>query len=132
MRDLPWRRLRDPWAVLVVEVMAQQTQLERVIPRWTALIANPMFADISVAGPGFMNFKLENVYVGAIPLLFAVLGLATAFGRVATSLPSRAAPPTCWPMSSGPASSRPHRCLPCHLLWKDGTAYRQAFAVQTC
>ena len=30
---------------------------------------------------GFMNFKLENVYVGAIPLLFAVLGLATAFGR---------------------------------------------------
>ena len=30
---------------------------------------------------GFMNFKLENVYVGAIPLLFAVLGLAEAFRR---------------------------------------------------
>jgi hypothetical protein len=30
---------------------------------------------------GFMNFKLENVYVGAIPLLFAVLGLAAAFRR---------------------------------------------------
>lgn len=38
LRDLPWRRLRDPWAVLVVEVMAQQTQLERVIPRWTAFL----------------------------------------------------------------------------------------------
>ena len=30
---------------------------------------------------GFMNFKLENVYVGAVPLLFALLGLATAFRR---------------------------------------------------
>ena len=30
---------------------------------------------------GFMNFKLENVYVGAIPLLFALIGLAEAFRR---------------------------------------------------
>ena len=30
---------------------------------------------------GFMNFKLENVYVGAVPLLFALLGLAEAFRR---------------------------------------------------
>src|SRR6266516_4321687 len=33
-RDLPWRRTRDPYAILVSEVMAQQTQVERVIPRW--------------------------------------------------------------------------------------------------
>ena len=33
-RDLPWRRTRDPWAVLVSEVMLQQTQVPRVIPRW--------------------------------------------------------------------------------------------------
>jgi A/G-specific adenine glycosylase len=33
-RDLPWRRTRDPWAVLVSEVMLQQTQVDRVIPRW--------------------------------------------------------------------------------------------------
>ena len=33
-RDLPWRRTRDPYAILVSEVMAQQTQLERVLPRW--------------------------------------------------------------------------------------------------
>jgi A/G-specific adenine glycosylase len=33
-RDLPWRRTRDPYAVLVSEVMLQQTQVERVIPRW--------------------------------------------------------------------------------------------------
>jgi A/G-specific adenine glycosylase len=30
--DLPWRATRDPWAVLVSEVMAQQTQVSRVVP----------------------------------------------------------------------------------------------------
>jgi A/G-specific adenine glycosylase len=33
-RDLPWRLTRDPYAILVSEVMAQQTQVERVVPRW--------------------------------------------------------------------------------------------------
>jgi A/G-specific adenine glycosylase len=33
-RDLPWRRTRDPYAILVSEVMAQQTQVSRVVPRW--------------------------------------------------------------------------------------------------
>jgi A/G-specific adenine glycosylase len=37
-RDLPWRHTRDPWAVLVSEVMLQQTQVERVIPKWTAFL----------------------------------------------------------------------------------------------
>ena len=35
-RDLPWRRTRDPYAILVSEVMLQQTQVERVIPRYLA------------------------------------------------------------------------------------------------
>jgi A/G-specific adenine glycosylase len=33
-RDLPWRGTRDPYAILVSEVMSQQTQVERVVPRW--------------------------------------------------------------------------------------------------
>ncbi len=33
-RDLPWRRTRDPWAVLVSELMLQQTQVPRVVPRY--------------------------------------------------------------------------------------------------
>lgn len=33
-RDLPWRRSRDPWAVLVSETMLQQTQVARVTERW--------------------------------------------------------------------------------------------------
>ena len=33
-RPLPWRRTHDPYAILVSEVMAQQTQVDRVVPRW--------------------------------------------------------------------------------------------------
>jgi A/G-specific adenine glycosylase len=33
-RDLPWRRTRDPYAILLSEVMLQQTQVERVVPRY--------------------------------------------------------------------------------------------------
>jgi A/G-specific adenine glycosylase len=33
-RDLPWRRTRDPYAILVSEVMLQQTQVARVVPRY--------------------------------------------------------------------------------------------------
>jgi A/G-specific adenine glycosylase len=35
-RPLPWRETTDPYAILVSEVMLQQTQVERVLPRWTA------------------------------------------------------------------------------------------------
>ena len=38
-RPLPWRDTTDPYAVLVSEVMLQQTQVERVIPRWRAWLA---------------------------------------------------------------------------------------------
>ena len=35
-RDLPWRHTTDPYAILVSEVMLQQTQVSRVIPRYHA------------------------------------------------------------------------------------------------
>ncbi len=35
-RDFPWRRTRDPWAILVSEVMLQQTQTARVAPKYEA------------------------------------------------------------------------------------------------
>ncbi len=35
-RELPWRRTRDPYSILVSEVMLQQTQVERVLPRYLA------------------------------------------------------------------------------------------------
>ena len=35
-RNLPWRRTRDPWLVLVSEVMLQQTQVDRVVRYYEA------------------------------------------------------------------------------------------------
>jgi len=35
-RAFPWRETRDPWAILVSEVMLQQTQTERVVPKYLA------------------------------------------------------------------------------------------------
>lgn len=37
-RDLPWRDTRDPWAILVSELMLQQTQVARVLPRYEAFM----------------------------------------------------------------------------------------------
>ncbi len=34
LRDLPWRETRDPWAILVSELMLQQTQVARVLPKY--------------------------------------------------------------------------------------------------
>ena len=38
-RDLAFRRTTDPWAILVSEVMAQQTQAVRAAERWTRFMA---------------------------------------------------------------------------------------------
>ena len=38
-RDLPWRRTRDPYAILVSEVMLQQTQVSRVLPAYESFLA---------------------------------------------------------------------------------------------
>jgi A/G-specific adenine glycosylase len=38
--ELPWRSTRDPWAVLVSEVMLQQTQVSRVVPAYRAFLSS--------------------------------------------------------------------------------------------
>ena len=38
-RPLPWRFTRDPWAILVSEVMLQQTQAARVVPHYERFLA---------------------------------------------------------------------------------------------
>ncbi len=51
-RDLPWRRTRDPYAILVSEVMAQQTQVDRVVPRWEAWLERwPTVGALAAASP---------------------------------------------------------------------------------
>jgi len=49
---LPWRKTNDPYAILVSEVMLQQTQVERVIPRWGAWLERwPTPATLAAASP---------------------------------------------------------------------------------
>ena len=51
-RDLPWRQTRDPYAILVSEVMLQQTQVERVAPRYERWLDRwPMAASLAAATP---------------------------------------------------------------------------------
>jgi A/G-specific adenine glycosylase len=52
-RPLPWRTTRDPYAILVSEVMAQQTQAERVAPRWERWLERwPTVESLAAAGAG--------------------------------------------------------------------------------
>jgi A/G-specific adenine glycosylase len=52
-RDLPWRGTRDPYAILVSEVMLQQTQVERVVPRYLAWLERwPNVEALAAASPG--------------------------------------------------------------------------------
>jgi A/G-specific adenine glycosylase len=52
-RDLPWRATRDPWAVLVSELMLQQTQVARVEPRWHRFLERfPSPAACAASGVG--------------------------------------------------------------------------------
>jgi A/G-specific adenine glycosylase len=86
-RDLPWRRTRDPWAVLVSEVMLQQTQVARVVPAWRSFLerwptvsalAAAELADVLVAWQGLgyprraralwaLARRVEAEHGGAIP-----------------------------------------------------------------
>jgi A/G-specific adenine glycosylase len=49
-RELPWRRTRDPYAILVSEVMLQQTQVDRVLPYYSRFLERfPTVEDLAAA-----------------------------------------------------------------------------------
>jgi A/G-specific adenine glycosylase len=50
-RDLPWRRTRDPYAILVAEMMLQQTQVDRVLPRYLAWLERWPTVEALAAAP---------------------------------------------------------------------------------
>src|SRR5215475_29629 len=50
---LPWRHTRDPYAILVSEVMLQQTQVERVLPKYREFLARfPTFSALAAEPVG--------------------------------------------------------------------------------
>ena len=51
-RDLPWRRTANPYHILVSEIMLQQTQVERVVPKYREFLRRyPSFARLARARP---------------------------------------------------------------------------------
>jgi A/G-specific adenine glycosylase len=49
-RDLPWRNTSDPYHILVSEVMLQQTQVDRVIPKYNEFLTRyPSFEELADA-----------------------------------------------------------------------------------
>lgn len=47
-RDLPWRRTSDPYAIALSEIMLQQTQVDRVIPKWRNFLSVfPTWVDLA-------------------------------------------------------------------------------------
>ncbi|HEX2038981.1 MAG TPA: A/G-specific adenine glycosylase [Acidimicrobiales bacterium] len=84
-RDLPWRRTRDPWAVLVSELMLQQTQVPRVVPKYEAFLGRFPTVAACAAAP-----------VGEVVKAWAGLGYnrrAVNLHRAAVALAG--APPPC-------------------------------------
>jgi A/G-specific adenine glycosylase len=51
-RDLPWRQTSDPYRILISEVMLQQTQVDRVIPKYHEFLQQyPTFKHLAGASP---------------------------------------------------------------------------------
>jgi A/G-specific adenine glycosylase len=49
-RDLPWRKTDDPYHILVSEIMLQQTQVDRVLPKYEEWLSKyPTFHDLAAA-----------------------------------------------------------------------------------
>jgi A/G-specific adenine glycosylase len=83
--DLPWRQTRDPWAVLVSELMLQQTQVSRVIPRWHQFLRRfPTVAECAAAPVGDVVGEWAGLGYNrrAVNLHRAAVAIVERFGGV--------------------------------------------------
>lgn len=100
-RDLPWRRTRDPYAVLVSEVMLQQTQVATVIPYYNewlcrfpnvSALAKASEADVLRAWQGLGYYRraqnlreaaraIEEIHGGRLPRTIEAIRSLPGVGR---------------------------------------------------
>jgi A/G-specific adenine glycosylase len=92
-RDLPWRRTRDPYRVLVSELMLQQTQVARVIPRYEAFLERfPTLHHVAAAAPARVMEAWEGLgYYARARNLHRLARQVTADGAAGTLPPDPAA-----------------------------------------
>ena len=63
-RDLPWRKTSDPYRILVSEVMLQQTQVDRVIPKYHEFLERyPSFHHLAEALIGRCEKNLVSAWL---------------------------------------------------------------------
>jgi A/G-specific adenine glycosylase len=81
-RDLPWRRTRDPYSIAVSEVMLQQTQVERVGPKYAEFLAQfPDWHTLAQASLGqVLRLWAPLGYNGRAVRLHKLAGWAVAHG----------------------------------------------------
>ncbi|HEY2067834.1 MAG TPA: hypothetical protein VGG84_17925 [Gemmatimonadaceae bacterium] len=90
-RDLPWRRTRDPYHVLVSELMLQQTQVSRVVPRYAEFLDTfPTLHDVARARPKRVTEAWSGLgYYARARNLHALASMVTDGGRdIEGTLPS--------------------------------------------
>lgn len=93
-RDLPWRRSRDPYEILVSEAMLQQTQVSRVLEFYPRFLARfPTLPDLAAARPARVMESWEGLgyYARARnlhKLARRVIGRAGDHTRATGALPS--------------------------------------------
>ena len=93
-RDLPWRRTRDPYHVLVSELMLQQTQVSRVVPKYAEFLATfPTLHHVARARPARVTEAWAGLgYYARARNLHALAREVTDGGRdAAGTLPADAA-----------------------------------------
>ncbi|HEX5973159.1 MAG TPA: hypothetical protein VFY85_14595 [Gemmatimonadaceae bacterium] len=86
-RDLPWRRTRDPYHVLVSELMLQQTQVSRVVPRYGEFLeAFPTLHHVARARPARVTEAWSGLgYYARARNLHALARQVTDRGRNASA-----------------------------------------------
>jgi A/G-specific adenine glycosylase len=90
-RDLPWRRTRDPYHILVSELMLQQTQVSRVVPKYAEFLDTfPTLHHIARARPARVMEAWSGLgYYARARNLHALARLVTNDGRdAAGTLPA--------------------------------------------
>jgi A/G-specific adenine glycosylase len=89
-RDLPWRKTFDPYKILVSEVMLQQTQVDRVIPKYHEFLERyPTFHDLAKARPEEVRQTWYPLGYNIRPLRLHSIACETV-SRYEGSLPSAA------------------------------------------
>jgi A/G-specific adenine glycosylase len=84
-RNLPWRGVRDPYAVLVSEMMLQQTQVSRVLDFYPRFLARyPTLEDLAAAPPDAVRESWDGLgyYARARNLHAAARHVVTHLGGV--------------------------------------------------